>query len=84
MLIYSDSLFDIVSVALEPEVTVPTNSWWIPRSAADAAAVYPSCIKILLTNGSITFFINGKPVFNKEPIIMMNITIMNQSTKKFS
>ena len=39
----------------------------IPASAADAAAVNPNGIKTLLANGLITFFINGKPVFNNGP-----------------
>ena len=36
----------------------------IPTSAADAAAVNPKRINILLANGFITFFINGNPVFS--------------------
>ena len=39
----------------------------IPASAADAAAVNPKGIKILLANGLITFFINGNPVFSNGP-----------------
>ena len=39
----------------------------IPVSAADAAAVNPKGIKILLANGSITFFIKGNPVFSNGP-----------------
>ena len=34
-------------------------------SAADAAAVNPKGIKILSSNGLITFFIKGHSVFNK-------------------
>ena len=38
-------------------------------SAADAAAVNPNGIKTLLADGliTITFFINGNPVFSNEP-----------------
>ena len=36
----------------------------IPASAADAAAVNPGGIKMLLANGFITFFINDNPVFS--------------------
>ena len=39
----------------------------IPASAADAAAVNPKGINTLLTNGLITFFIKGNPVFNNGP-----------------
>ena len=39
----------------------------IPASAADDAAVNPRGIKTLLTNGLITFFISGNPVFSKGP-----------------
>ena len=39
----------------------------IPASAADAAVVNPNGIKTLLSNGLITFFINGNPVFNNGP-----------------
>ena len=39
----------------------------IPTSAADAAAVSPKGIKTLLTDGFITFFIDGNPVFSKGP-----------------
>ena len=43
----------------------------ITASAADAAAVNPKGIKILLANGLITFFINGNPVFNNGPRIYL-------------
>ena len=36
----------------------------IPASAADAGVGNPNGIKTLLANGLITFFINGKTVFN--------------------
>ena len=39
----------------------------IPASAADDAAVNPRGIKTLLTNGLITFFISGNPVFSNGP-----------------
>ena len=39
----------------------------ILASAADAAAVNPKGIITLFANGLIAFFINGNPVFNKEP-----------------
>ena len=42
----------------------------IPASAADDAAVNPRGIKTLLTNGLITFFISGNPVFSKGPRIL--------------
>ena len=35
--------------------------------AADAAVISPKGIKILLTNGLITFFINENPVFSNGP-----------------
>ena len=38
----------------------------IPASAA-AAAVHPNGIKTLSTNGLITFFVNGNPVFSNGP-----------------
>ena len=39
----------------------------ILASAADAAAVNPKGIKMLLASGLITFFINGNPVFSNGP-----------------
>ena len=42
-------------------------TFFIPASAADAAAVSPKGIKALLANGLITFFINGNPVFSDGP-----------------
>ena len=39
----------------------------ITASAANAAAVNPKGIKILLGNGLITFFIKGNPVFSNGP-----------------
>ena len=36
-------------------------------SAADVASVNPKGIKALLTNGLITFFVNGNPIFSNEP-----------------
>ena len=68
ILIWSSvSLFDIISVVLLPD---PNNFLCIPASAADAAdavAVNPNGINTLLTNGFITLFINGNPVFNNGP-----------------
>ena len=40
---------------------------YIPPSAADTTAVNPNGSKILLANGLIAFFINGKPVFSNGP-----------------
>ena len=40
---------------------------WIAVSVADAPAVNPNSIKILLANGFTTFFIKGKPVFSNGP-----------------
>ena len=42
----------------------PKILWFIPASAADAAAVNPGGIKTLLASGFITFVINGNPVFS--------------------
>ena len=39
----------------------------IPASAADAAAVNPNGIKMLLANGLVTFFISVNPVFSNGP-----------------
>ena len=36
----------------------------IPASATDATADHPNGIETLLANGSITFSINGNPVFS--------------------
>ena len=36
-------------------------------SAADAAAVNPHGIKVVLANGLSRFFINGKPAFMNSP-----------------
>ena len=49
----SISLFDIINVVLFPD---PKIFLCIPASAADAAAVNPKVIKILLANRLITFF----------------------------
>ena len=54
------SSFEIINV-VAPE---PSIYFCIPASAVDAAAVNPNGIKTLSTNGLITFFINGYPVFN--------------------
>ena len=55
------SPFDIISIVLlllpDPKIFL-----CIPASAADAAAVDPQGIKMLLANGLITFFINDNPV----------------------
>ena len=37
---------------------------WIAASIADASAVIPNGIKMLLANGLSTFFIIGNPVFS--------------------
>ena len=60
------SSFDIINVicAAEKEWRLlpdPNIFLSIPVSAADADAVNPK--GMLLANGVITFFINGKPVF---------------------
>ena len=55
------SPFDIISIVLlllpDPKIFL-----CIPASAADAAAVDPQGIKMLLANGLMTFFINDNPV----------------------
>ena len=43
----------------------------IPASAADVAAVNPKGINTLFANGLITYFINGNPVLNKGPSILL-------------
>ena len=59
----SVSSFDIVSVVVpEPKIFL-----YIPASAVDAATVNPYGIKSILTNGSITFFSNGSPIFINGP-----------------
>ena len=57
------SSFEIIKVVF-PELNI---FLCIPASAADAAAVSPKGIKILLDNGLITFFINRNPLFNNGP-----------------
>ena len=58
------SSFDIISVVVRDRKIF----FYIPTSAADAAAVNPKGIKTLLAaNGLITFFINGNPVFSNGP-----------------
>ena len=57
------SLFEINKVV----VPDPNIFLRIPASAADAAAINPKGIKILLANGLTTFFINGNPVFSNGP-----------------
>ena len=60
----SISSFDIISVAVpEPKIFL-----CILASEADAVAVNPNGIKILLANSLITFYTNGNPVFNNGPI----------------
>ena len=57
------SSFDIISVVVpDPKIFLS-----IPASAANTAAVSPNRIKTLLTNGVITFLINGSPVCNNGP-----------------
>ena len=48
-------------------VSEPMTFLCIPVSAADAAAVNPNGIKILLANGLSIFFISAKPGFNNGP-----------------
>ena len=57
------SSFDIISVV----VPDPKMLLCIPASTADAAAVNPKGIKILLANDLITFFISGNPAFSNGP-----------------
>ena len=57
------SSFDIISVVVRDRKIF----FYIPTSAADAAAVNPKGIKTLLANGLITFFISGNPVFSNGP-----------------
>ena len=40
---------------------------WIAKSVADAAAVNPNGIEMLLANGLITFPIEDNPVFSNGP-----------------
>ena len=49
----------------------------IPASAADAAAVNPNGIKILLANGLITYFINGNSVFSNGPVYQEMLMIVS-------
>ena len=59
----SISSFDIISIVLpDPKIFL-----CVQASAADAAAVNPNGIKTLLSNGLITFFINGSQVFSNGP-----------------
>ena len=59
----SISLFDIISVVYpNPKIFL-----CIPASAADATAVNPEGIKILLVNDLITFFVNENTVFSNGP-----------------
>ena len=67
----SISSFDIISVAVllcevEDEGRCPDPKIFlcIRASPADAAAVNPKGIKMLLANGLITYFIRGNPVFS--------------------
>ena len=57
------SLSDIISVVF------PDHNIFlcIPASAADATAHSSKGINTLLSNGVITFFIKGNPVFSKGP-----------------
>ena len=57
------SSFEIIKVV----VPDPNIFLYIPASAADTAAVNPKGIKILLSNGLITFFINDNPFFSNGP-----------------
>ena len=63
------SLFEINKVV----VPDPNIFLCIPASAADAAAVNPKGIKILLANGLTTFFINGNPVLVMDQVIYQKI-----------
>ena len=60
---YIISSFEVIKVVFPN----PNIFLCIPASAADAAAVNRKGIKTLLANSLITFFINGKPVFNNGP-----------------
>ena len=60
---HSISSFNIISVVV-PESKV---FLCILASAAEAAAVNLNGIKALLTDGLITFFVNGNSFFNNEP-----------------
>ena len=42
----------------------PTIFWWIVAFVANAAAVNPNGIKMLLTNDLRTFFLKGNPAFS--------------------
>ena len=45
----------------------PNIFLWIPASFADAAAIYPNDIKMLLANRLSTFFIKDNPVLSNGP-----------------
>ena len=63
----SNSLLNIISVVVLREGCLPDPKILsIPESAADAAAVNPNGIKILLVNGLITLFNNVNPPFSKK------------------
>ena len=48
----------------------------IPGSAADATAVNPIGIKMLLANGLITFFISGNPFLVMEQEVYQEILVI--------
>ena len=52
------SSFEIINIVLDSRIFQ-----WIPLSGADAAAVHPNSINILLVKGLSAFFIIGKLVF---------------------
>ena len=79
-------MFDIISVVVlceteEEEWRRPDPKIFlcIPASAADATAVNPRGIKMLLANGLITFFVNGNPVLVMDQVIYQGIFLIVSS-----
>ena len=62
------SSFEIINVVIAD----PNIFLWIAESFTDAAAVDPTGIKRLLTNGLSTSFVKGNPVFSNGPKILSN------------
>ena len=65
------SSFDIISVV--DEGWCPELVSYTPASATHAAAVNPEGIKTILSNGLITFCINGNPVLAMDQVIYQEI-----------
>ena len=65
MILFISSLEIINVVLLDPNIFF--FFFWIAASVADAAAVDPNGIKMLLAHGLSTFFIKGNPVLSNGP-----------------